>query len=388
MSRSDRIPTPWKYRWRRFRRGTLPVCCFVLCVGLVARFWTRQAQFPSALGEVEAVRIDVAVARDGVLLPLPRGPWTLFDAVEANQIVARLDDRPVRLLLATAQEELQRLRRELEAATAEFRADESDRQRAYLSDAARLRSDLEQRRLAVLDRRVEVELARLESQRCDQRLELLKPLNAKKMVSELELASEQSLREQAVRRVEEGEKALREAESLQAEAESRWQGFPEFHASEAEGALAPIAAAVQVQQARVEEIREDIERLVIRVPIRGTICAVHRWPGESIRTGDPVVTVAADHGRYIVSYLRQDQKIAPAPGMIVDVRARTPGSLVLATSVERVGPQIELIPQHQCRDSRVPEWGVPLRIAIPSGLAVRPGELVDLRLRPGAVQPN
>ncbi len=69
----------------------LPVVSFSACLLLTLWLWQQQGELPNAVGEVEAVRIDVAVGSDGVLVPLPRGQWTLFDQVEANAVIARLD---------------------------------------------------------------------------------------------------------------------------------------------------------------------------------------------------------------------------------------------------------------------------------------------------------
>jgi hypothetical protein len=62
--------------------------------------------FPNAVGEVEAVRIDVAAGTDGTLMPVAHGRWVLFDRVEANQVLARLNDRPVQAEMTTLAAEL------------------------------------------------------------------------------------------------------------------------------------------------------------------------------------------------------------------------------------------------------------------------------------------
>jgi hypothetical protein len=54
--------------------------------------------------------------------------------------------------------------------------------------------------------------------------------------------------------------------------------------------------------------------------------------------------------------------------------------------VERVGPQIEEIPPHLCRDAKVPEWGLPVRIALPEPFSGRPGELFEVTFKTHAAQ--
>src|SRR5262245_28087571 len=94
MPNEDRIPVPWSRWWRRFRIGTLPLLTFGASVVATLWLWERQGVVPNAVGEIEAVRVDIASGVDGQLVPPPQGRWTLFDEVEATQIVAQLDGKP------------------------------------------------------------------------------------------------------------------------------------------------------------------------------------------------------------------------------------------------------------------------------------------------------
>jgi hypothetical protein len=111
------------------------------------------------------------------------------------------------------------------------------------------------------------------------------------------------------------------------------------------------------------------------------ICAIHAWPHSAIRAGDPIVTLASDKGRYLVSYVRQEQHVEPKEDMAVDVRKRLAISPTVRTIVERVGPQVEPIPVHLCRDPKMPEWGRPVRITLPDGFPGRPGELFEVTFK-------
>ena len=113
------------------------------------------------------------------------------------------------------------------------------------------------------------------------------------------------------------------------------------------------------------------------------ICTIHRWPQSAIKAGEPILTVGSDERRYIVSYVRQEQHVDPKVGMEVEVRKRAAISPTKHTVVEQVGPQIELIPVHLCRDPKYPEWGVPVRITLPKDkdFAGRPGELFEVTFK-------
>jgi multidrug resistance efflux pump len=107
-------------------------------------------------------------------------------------------------------------------------------------------------------------------------------------------------------------------------------------------------------------------------------------PGQQVKAGTVLFTIAADEPEYIVSYVRPTQRLHPEVGMTVAIRPRN-GREVAHAAVERVGPQIELIPSHQIRDQRIMEWGLPVRIQVPPSLQLRPGELVDLKFLPTPV---
>lgn len=375
------IPIPWKQHWRRFRFATLPWLGFGVLTAAALWTWRHQGVQPHTLGEVEAVRVDLAAGNNGILAPLASGPWTVFDVVESNQVVAQLDDRPIRAQLLTLTEELGRLHKELDAAGMKLTVSEADRARVHVTDLERLHLELEQHRLSVLDRQAQHELNRLELQRYSTRVDCLQPMYERKLISDLEMKNEQTLRDEAAKRFAEGAQALHEAEAQQVLAEGRLEQFPGLLAADVAKELAPVAAAAEVQRARIRELDIEIQRLTIRAPFRGLICTIHHWPGENVRVGDPIVTLAADRGRFIVAYVRQEQRLRPEVGMAVDVRSRVGLSQPQSTIVERVGPQVEPIPLHQCRNPKMPEWGLPVRIALPAEFTGRPGELLQVTFK-------
>jgi multidrug resistance efflux pump len=316
-----------------------------------------------------------------MLMPLPQGAWKLYETVEPDQILAQLDDRPLRAQMTTLEQELVRLRKELEAATAKLSVSEADRARSYLSDSMRLRVELEQRRLVALEKQMQVEVDRLEAQRTNTQLESLQPLYEKKMVSEQEMNNARIYRDEAAKRLAEDTKVAEEAKSLQKEAQERLKQLPDFLPAEGAKELAGFVAAADVQQSRIAELKVQIERLTIRSPLRGMICAIHHWQNENVPANEPIMTIASAEARYVVSYVRQEQHVEPKVGMTVDLRKRAIIRPAVETVVERVGPQIEAIPQHLCRDPKIPEWGLPVRIALPEKFSGHPGELFEVTFK-------
>ena len=69
----------------------------------------------------------------------------------------------------------------------------------------------------------------------------------------------------------------------------------------------------------------------------------------------------------------------------MDVRLRTVPEQRASLKITRVGPQVLPVPVHQLRDPKFQEWGVPVSIdvqGLPPGMRLRPGELVDIALKP------
>jgi multidrug resistance efflux pump len=132
---------------------------------------------------------------------------------------------------------------------------------------------------------------------------------------------------------------------------------------------------------RVQQLQELIDNRDIRSPIAGTVMEVHRRSGQAVRPGQIIMVIASGKPDYIVSYVRQQQPVKPAPGMAIEIRKRTPERTMARTYVQGVAEHVELVPEHQLRDTRTPEWGTPVRIEIPANMQLKPGELVDVLFR-------
>ena len=57
---------------------------------------------------------------------------------------------------------------------------------------------------------------------------------------------------------------------------------------------------------------------------------------------------------------------------------------VVPSKVDTIGAQVESVPSRQLRDQKVPEWGLPVRLAIPPDADLLPGEIVTLVFRKSA----
>jgi multidrug resistance efflux pump len=143
-----------------------------------------------------------------------------------------------------------------------------------------------------------------------------------------------------------------------------------------------LQAMIDAKQQDLADADVKLESLQIRSPISGTVTHVHLRPGQAVQAGNPILEISADRSVAIVAYLRQDQQlINPTKGMPVQVYLNRRPVQTVVGQVETVGGQVESVPNRQLRDQKVPEWGLPVRVAVPDGVALRPGEIVTLDFR-------
>jgi biotin carboxyl carrier protein len=140
--------------------------------------------------------------------------------------------------------------------------------------------------------------------------------------------------------------------------------------------------------ANQRDILSDIDvkmaNCIVKAPYSGTVTAIHARPGQHLRQGREIMTITAEGGTHIVTYVRPGSSIRPQKDMVVDIR--TQDRRIARSRVTEVGAQVERVPDHQLSNPRFPEWGVPVRIAMPTAVDLKPGELVGLIYRPGEQQ--
>jgi multidrug resistance efflux pump len=120
----------------------------------------------------------------------------------------------------------------------------------------------------------------------------------------------------------------------------------------------------------------------LKAPFSGMVTMIKHRPGEFVKSGQEIMTIAQDGGAYIVSYIRPGSSIIPRKDMKVSVRGQDHQTWA-ETRVQEVGSHAVLIPEQQLTNAKKPEWGIPVRIEMPEAidLPLRPGEIVLLNFR-------
>jgi multidrug resistance efflux pump len=144
--------------------------------------------------------------------------------------------------------------------------------------------------------------------------------------------------------------------------------------------IASLEEEVRFQESILRDLNQKIAACTIRSPVSGTVTSIVAHPGTSVRQGREIMTITEDQGQYIVSYIRPNQGMRPKKDMLVDIR--TAERRISRSRVQEVGNDVQPVPPQQLANPRMPEWGVPVRIAMPSDVRLKPGELVGLIYRP------
>lgn len=375
----SKIPIPLHYRWQRIRYRTMPAVVFIICGVMSFQLWRTNALTANAVGVVSSQDAPAVSLTDGTMMRMQDKSFKLYDEVQAGEVIAILDSKSVELELEVIKKEILELREELKAESYKLEIELKDKQRERQSDVRRLAEQIESLRLEILDREADLASAEIELERQDQKLITLGTIYQGDIFdNNLEVINTKLRRDIVKKQVENIKKALTEARIQLNSANDRLAQLPEVIQADVDRVLAPIRAEIEVAQAEMAEAQYRQSNLMVKAPISGKITDIHKFPGETIRAGDRVMTISGKSDPYIIAYIRNSQRIFPKAGMIVQVKTRLQPHDPMVGKVEQVGVQFQIIPEQLVSRTDVIEWGLPVRISFPEGLQARPNEMVKL----------
>lgn len=361
MNTLQPIPTPPRRAFQAFCAEKLPFIVFGLGVIAVVLLWTHSVS-PTFVAQAEAVAAEVRPSQTGTLASLE---VALLQPVKAGQVVARVrtaDPKVLAASLGVIRAEIDLMKSNLEPVLSA--------QRVAL-DAGRLQLDWMHERVTLASLRIQLQQAEAELGR-------LAPLHEKKIVSDEVYDTARHERENVAARLAEQTKLV---ETLTPAANEFSNRTPELTPR---SAAETLAAAIRVQDEKLHLTEAQLGVAELVAPISGIVSIVHRRPGEVVNTGEPIITVAADQPARIVGFLRQPLQVEPKAGMVVEVRTRALGRQVATAQVLEIGRVMEPVPPQilaLLNRANSPELGLRVHIAMPGGLRLRPGELVDVTVR-------
>jgi multidrug resistance efflux pump len=350
--------------------------CAVVCIALL----TQRAVGVKYIGLAQAPNYEVSSATTGTIDAVV---VSLFDDVQAGEVVATLDERSVVASIGTINARIAKLEAELEATRAEIGSGSGSGLADINSDLRRFQINEEDRRLAALRLGVviesdEVELTRLKLElgRNSQLLEegiigqsFFDLVKASHDVVETRLTSNKVLLEQT-------RQEFRKASERRLAYESELAVVPAI-----EPLLQPLLEAISVEIARLEEIQVLRESLVLRSPVDGRISSVVGHRGQAILPGEPIVTVSERTIEAVVAYLSSEDGVDVSAQQTVRLVSLDRPGMMADSVVLRVSPGTDIIPQRLWSNPNVAVYGRAVVIAPQPSMGLTPGELVEVRFK-------
>lgn len=371
------ISTPPGTLFREFRIQAVPYIAFALVIGATVWLWRGYVGPATLVGEVESVRGIVSSLGPGRLAQVQ---VDALQRVTAGQVLARVITVEPRVL--EAQIALSKARIDL----IRLGPDSELRKQNSQVNLDGLRLNWIYKRAEWLSARArsayrQLELARLEKLRAG--------VTNAGSASALPALSQNDL-DISRRDVAIEEASVTELERLVTEIGESIERMQATRTDvrESKGTL----AAIEVESKNLDLIESQMMPVDLVAPFDGIVSVVHRWSGETVQAGEPILTVSQEKPARVVAFVRQPIQIQARVGMKIEVRSRAGKRDAGVGEVLRVGSQLEpVFPSLLPRMSSGPtgsasssgivpiETGLPILVSLPANLVVHPGEIIDLR---------
>jgi multidrug resistance efflux pump len=387
-------------RWRsgRLRTHLLPVLIWAGAVVCVVVLFQRRAERFEVMGLAQGRVHQVAATCAGRLKDVP---VQLFEQVSQGQTLAVidtvLDNEALQAQLDTALAEVQHLKAQLAPTREQLLAEAANLQTDRVAAMRRFSVDVENARLTVLEFKALLETDRIMLEDLAVEVEIVQGLLEQDAVAAYELQKAKVQYDALAKKIQENEQVLTQAAEDFVRAQQRLDEFARHqpqHPS-VDSSLEVLQKAIKVQEQIVEELLARRVPLVLKSPFDGVVIQILvranealllragenalRMPGEVVLSGEPILTVAEAKPVEVVAYVGQDQFGRVRRDMGVELIKSSEPPQVASSQVVCLGPVVELIPERLWRNPNIPQWGRPMRIRIPPGFELVPGELVGIR---------
>jgi HlyD family secretion protein len=314
----------------------------------------------SARGFAEAIPLNVGSAAGGRMIELRVG---VGQAVKAGDVIAKLDTTPLAL-------ERQRIAAERSVLEAKLLAETSREEDSVTrAEVWRLRTVAEAERdraaLAALDKEIERLTGLLEEQ-------LVKASDV-----------EPILRERAAMAARVGSYERARAQGRAGLGDEATPAAPGAHASAVQVRITPLRRALEVNQARLDQIDHKIGTLVLKAPADGWVSTILRRPGEIVAAGEPAVVVVAHRPGVFEIHVPSREQRPIEVGMTVAISRAGMFSRSVRGRVIEVSPTVVEMPPRLRSSPQVPLWGRLIRVDASDSAVMRalpPGQEVRIRL--------
>jgi multidrug resistance efflux pump len=234
-------------------------------------------------------------------------------------------------------------------------------------------------RLDWMDQRVQLATARARLQLADADLRRLEDTSKGRSDNEQALDAARSTQATLQSQVSEFEKLVARREKHLKELAP---AASDTAVSSTASAVDLVRASISVQERRLRLAEAELSPINVTVNMDATVSSIHHRSGESILAGEPIVTLTALTSDRVLGYVRQPLAFQPQVGMKVEIRPRSSALCISQAEVLEVGNQMESISGafSQPTTGRSHQLGLPVRVSLPHGQNLSPGEIVELRM--------
>lgn len=360
MPSLEPIPIPLRLRWREFKIRLLPLLVFTTVAASAVMFWRSQLGPRGVIGQVELIETRIGAVKPVVVSAVLVKPHQFVRF--GDPLVRVLPENPA--LLTTT---LESIRAEATSIRNSFTS---------LRPQNQMIVDFERLRLESLDFKAQLAVAKVEAALAETEANRGRALAQSKVMSEEELGRLEAFAEAQRLKVEELAVLAKTSEESLANVSAVRSSI------DADSPAQVVASDVDFLEKKLRMVQAELGEMLITAPIDGEVGAIHYQNGAVVPTGEPIFTIAATKPTVIVAYLRQPVISAPKSGDKVEVRTRAKGRPFAESRVASVSSRMEplspaLFPLANI-DVRAPELALHVRIPVPPGLEVRPGEIVEV----------
>jgi multidrug resistance efflux pump len=356
------IPTPFANVWRELRIQVIPIVVFVLVVCGAVYVWRTLPGSSDIKGVGEGVRSVVTSPRVGILQRLEVQP---YQWVKAGDPIATILPFDPNAQLDLVQLDTQLIRLQLEPSVAERSA-----------------MNYEQVRFEALKLGWELAMAKAELERAEAALKRNQGLVKENLVSQD--TYELSLRDRNLFQAEVNIKT----EAL-GKIDSRLQELQALGDPGAQRTNQVTRGIMDRLQERIAAVQTNWAPITLVSPINGQVHMISRQENEYLVEGEPLVTIVSPRSDRIVAYLRQPFNFEPMAGMPVDVLLQNKERQRFSSQIAQVGAQMEAITNGLAyvQAGTLVDMGLPIVVAVPANVQLRPGEVVNIVLRSQRANP-
>lgn len=375
----------FKDRIRTLRHRVIPAAVW-LCAILLLFVWAGgRSRYLFGVGIVEARQTLVSPIVDGNLQSLA---VDIFEEIRAGQILAMMDDTVIGAELAVAAAEMAQLRaevlaesRRLDSNDAEQEADELNTLRRFQMNEAEAELDY---LVMISEQEADtIKLGRLLLEMNRQRDLVDQDIGTEELYDDARLRHEELSKE-----LEENELAIKSAKEMLEQATRRRSELEDqFQIPGGGDFLAPIREELNVQAAKISEIKQRRAMLALTAPVSGQIMHIFHRPGETVLAGDPIMAIADTGYQRVLAYVDERSAGDIQSGNEVRLQSEHRPDRIIVGRVESAGAAIQELPIALRRTPVFPEWGFPVLISdIPQGVFL-PGERLKVRIEIGGSRP-